>query len=139
MLKCYCQKCGAPNEYISAKPNFCNSCGHKFGSFSVSTSKIASTSNKVITKNNNIHRPTNTDDDDIIYSHIDPDDESSFEYEPAEIENSNQVVRIADIARGKKISRSNNRRGTSVDNDTFIKNFKASAGPSKAPIEINEE
>jgi ribosomal protein L37E len=26
-MKIYCRKCGAPTEYISARPKFCSSCG----------------------------------------------------------------------------------------------------------------
>ncbi len=30
-LKIYCQACGSPSIYITAKPKFCGECGHSFG------------------------------------------------------------------------------------------------------------
>jgi hypothetical protein len=133
MLKCYCSKCGAPNEYVSNKPKFCGSCGGSLG-LDLSQTIKPPTQNKSVTAHSQITRRFDTED--TQYRHLDPD--GDFQFEPIKIEDDRQVFKISDVAQGKKPNRANKRPGIAADAATFMKNFRESAGPSVKPIDINE-
>jgi hypothetical protein len=136
MLKTYCQKCGAPNEYVSSKPKFCNSCGNKMELTSQAKSiPPKSQLNSKIKNFQNTQQINDEDGEDVSYSYINPDDPSTFEYDPVTIQDERKVVTIGDVAKNKKITRSV-KPVTVIDNDAFIRNFKTAAGPSQKPIEI---
>ena len=46
-MKIYCKKCGAPTEYISAKPKFCASCGQPLSAAAAQATKAIQKPQKV--------------------------------------------------------------------------------------------
>ena len=46
-MKIYCKKCGAPTEYISAKPKFCASCGQPLSATAAQATKAIQKPQKV--------------------------------------------------------------------------------------------